>query len=173
MVAFASQDSCYLQDFPICLFLIDALLQQLLTIFHCNLLKGFVLFYEVKSDTSHCLESVSLALSVYPWLIVAAFTIVVTSSVLIPQAQFMQVHLTELRPGRAAVNHCTSEAECRTHLQVYYQLKEMKGHTVVSVSLNLYSSGELFLATPGEHLGMYLGGNLEPFLQTSASPQFG
>lgn len=64
----------------------------------------------------------------------------------------MQVGLKELRPGRAAIsmdNHCTSEAECRTHLQVYHQLKEMKGHTVLSVSLNLYSSGELFLASPG------------------------
>lgn len=68
----------------------------------------------------------------------------------------MQVHLTELRPGRAAVstgNHCTSEAECRT--QVYHHLKEMEGHALVSVSLDMYSSGELFLASPGKHLGMY------------------
>lgn len=76
----------------------------------------------------------------------------------------MQVYLTELRPGGAAVsasNHCTSEAECRT--QVYHQLKEMEGHAVVSVSLNMYSL-ESFLASPGEHLGMYLGGNQEPLL---------
>lgn len=72
----------------------------------------------------------------------------------------MHVCLTELRPGRAAQsmgNHCTSEAECGT--QVYHQLKVMEGHTVVSVSLTMSSSGELFLAPPGEHLGMYLGGN--------------
>lgn len=72
----------------------------------------------------------------------------------------MQVCLTELRPGSAAVsmgNHCTSEAECRT--QVYHQLKVMEGHPVVSVCLTMSSSGELFLASPGEHLGTYLGGN--------------
>lgn len=77
----------------------------------------------------------------------------------------MQVHLTELRPGRAAVstgNHCTSEAECRT--QVYHHPEGMEVHAVVSASLDMYCSGELFLASPGEHLGTCLGRNLEPFL---------
>ena len=61
----------------------------------------------------------------------------------------MQVCMTDLRPERAVIsmgNCSTLEAECRA--QLCHQLNVVEGHPVVAVSLTMYYSGELVLASP-------------------------